>query len=546
MIDAQLFTIPVATVLKVLLVASIGAFSGRFLFFPQYSTKGISAMTVKIFLPAMLMARMATDLTIDVLKSGYGWAILLCFIPMILGFSLTQFIFRHFIKEKELHGLFTLASSYHNVVSFGLGVTQSLSGPSWINAAAYGEFATIIFLWNLPHTLAIWSGGPWIVRRAKEDEVMTQYEKEVKEYEAKVEKRRNLEPIVSRSVTWNLPSSKDNLSSPNSNFASSPQILSSSEVLSPVSPSIQKENMPSLRKESPRHDEDELALMSIATEPAQIEIIYTGGNRKYESTDGVTSLITSPVKKGRHQNQRAKVPQEEEIKPPPLPNLPPRKEGIAAITEFLIETLTNVTILASLIGMFFGLVPPLHDLAVDSSIGVIFFGALTTMGAANVPLTLLQLGTSLTSPGGAKKRMIKESKTVVDPETGLSTILEVEVEAPSKGFIRDYIESLEVPPRFIFLVVLNKMIIVPAVFFAIFVFLREAKDIPFMGPLPRTKVFQLTVLIESCAPTAINTVNLCALYQYKTVAYSQALLGIYVCAIFTTAFWLSLYLWYLG
>eukprot|EP00759_Apiculatamorpha_spiralis_P025165 PhF_6_TR28249/c0_g1_i1/m.41774 len=133
MVDTQLITIPVTTVLKVLLVASIGAYSGRFLFFPQYSTKGISAMTVKIFLPAMLMSRMANDLTMDVLRSGYGWAILLCFIPMVIGYSLSQ-VFKLFIKQKELHGLFTLASSYHNVVSFGLGVTQSLSGPVWIDA----------------------------------------------------------------------------------------------------------------------------------------------------------------------------------------------------------------------------------------------------------------------------------------------------------------------------------------------------------------------------------------------------------------------------
>lgn len=544
MVDVHTTLVAMQAVTKVLLVATIGGIAGKYFEVPQFSKRGIGVIAIKVFMPAMLCSRMAVDLTWDNLSKGLGWACVLSTIPMAIGYILSEFVFKHFIKEKELHSLFMLASTFQNCISFGMGSTKSLAGPSWVDASAYAQFASVVFLWDMPHSLVIWSFGSWFVRRAKEDEVMAQYHQDVEDFKRKREEgvaRRWLEIVGFE----NLPPSSTprfSLSEPVTPASSAYFSFPSNNKPSPMTEADLK---PSLRIESPRNLQEE-------------ELNQTGSsiNKKtniptsQSSNAGLITLMPqqkseqnkSSMKKHHHRSDVPKLIEQEFIPP----EQPPRKEGFESFKDFIAESLRNIAVQAILVGMILGLVPPLQYLVSKTNLGTVFVGALQTIGPANVPLTLLNLGISLSAVPKPKRRMIQEKRTKVNQQTGEVTVEIVEVKAPSKGKVKDYFYGLEVTPRFILFVVLIRLIIVPAVLFVLFVFLRSAGNIPILGPLPTSRPFQLTVLIQSCAPPATFTNNLCAMYQYKVVAYSHALFVVYVFAIFTTSFWLSLYLWYLG
>ena len=611
-LDLQLVTIPIATVAKVLLVAFVGGTAGRYFSHPSVSAKGISTMTVKIFLPAMLFSRMASDMNMDLLRGGYGWAMVLCFVPLCVG-HLSALFLKRFIADEGFHALFLLANTFHNVVSFGLGVTQSLAGPLWINAAAYAEFATVVFLWNLPHSLLCFGWGTMMVRHGKAEELRSAYAKELLDYEAEVARRQRL-LMSSAEGNINTEEGPCAFSSTDANLkpnkAEEIHAASGGEECHSTTPALPILYRPlPERTMSPRHSElagakeegkEEVNLPSNALPPMPIPDVCTAHiSDKGDSCAPPMGTPTSPNgSAGKWRRHRRLIPIDSDVGPsssimtatsasallsvggrptspttipptpaeasalPPLvapsqPALPAAPEtGLAFVKALLVETLTNITNAASLTGMAIGLVPALRWALTVNSFGRIFVDATAAIGGANVPLTLLQLGTNLTSAQKApNKRMVKVKQMVPiedvnpsssSPHKGAMVEREVEVEAPSRGVVLDYVDSLEVPLLFILLTALIRLVIVPSTFLVVFFALKRLGDIPILGPIPSSKAFQLTVLIESCGPTAINTNNLCAMFNYRTAAYSQALLGIYVLSIATTAVWLSLYLWILN
>ena len=618
--DLQLILIPIVTVAKVLLVAVIGGIVGGHVHHPEHSNKGMSVINVKIFLPAMLFSRMAIDMDVDLFRGGYGWAIVFSFVPLGMGFGLAS-IFKRFLP-KELHGLFYLASTFQNALAFGLGLVLSLSGPSWITPAAYAEFTTVIFMYNLPHSLAMWSWGTLIVRHAKEDEMRDTYAAELLAYEAEVARRAalvagnnggennsgqlSLIPLGQKGVVG--VTSDADFASVNTLTAliCSPVCAESPRNLRDAEEGGDEELLPSLvvveaatvtasslSTKTAHGGQDLTATASSAVTPPAKDGQSTAAALVLCSTDvsaacspttdcvgdgsaSATNATAGTTDKKALRRRRKKFPtppaanegegdaarHQKDLLPPLVaptePTLPPQASGWGAVREFLVETFTNITILASLTGMVVGLVRPLKYIATVTPFGRIFVGSAETVGAATIPLTLLQLGTSLTSAQKTvKKRMVKVKQMVPiednseipsssSPHKGAVVEREVEVEAPSRGVVLDYMDSLEIPLRFIFLAALVRIVIIPAAFLLIFLGLRSLGDIPILGPIPSSKAFQLSIMIEGCAPTAVNTSNLCSMFNYRATAYSQALFGIYVISVATTAVWLSLYLYILG
>jgi hypothetical protein len=168
-----------------------------------------------------------------------------------------------------------------------------------------------------------------------------------------------------------------------------------------------------------------------------------------------------------------------------------------------VRPLLSSTILATFAGIVVALCPPLHA-ASQSAVGRILLGGMSMLGAGTVPMTLLILGCNLMADDAASLRPV------------------------------------EFPRIFVVIVVLVRLFVIPAVFFALqhVLFLANA--------LPDNKVFRLTVLVESCAPTAINVSVICSLFAYRTRQFSRVLFIIYTSSIVSTTLWLVVYLWYLG
>jgi len=735
----QLVLVPIFTVTKVLMVALIGGYCATFFTYPQFSSAGISTMRVKIFLPAMLCATLAADVSMQELQDGYGWAMILCLLPLVLGHCLGRY-FSRFISETEFHGLFLLSTTFQNCVSHGMGITQAVGGFKWINAAAKKEFPRVVFMWNLPHSLAVWSGGTWMVRRGKQNEGKTHYERDLKLYEAEVERRsvrrhqRRIErcaryshaalvgagwrrteaalfrdgggkqqPIVPlhalchesprhdkqcdapippaavaladsccyphrtstglllgegekslRSATQCpssslllIPSETNDEVRIHSQLAISPDYAaavslnlmggcdnnlakSSSAVEVVVGSPLQETGaMDALRETMPMA----VAMVPPTLAPTQPPLLSesvvgreerTVINTTTSNNDAVSCLLerqhtgvivvtrdaeglltanvvdgSSPVgqqvldatvrrgllkreARARRQRVMGLSPHDDrrvmakdgtrsqfahgshhgghalyestdtedgdhDFKPPTKPPIIPCKEGMEAVKEFLVETFTNITILASFVGLAFGLIGPLIYVRKETIIGDITFGGLASIGAANLPLTLLQLGTNLMS---AQKDPQRRKRTVetrsIDPQTGKIVVHRTEEFLPPGNFVVEFFRNMEIPFIFVALVALIRLVLVPAIFLGAFMLLKRAGDIPILGALPTSKAFQLTVLIESCGPTDINCSSLCAIFNYKVVSYSQALLCIYILSIFTTAAWLSCFLYMLG
>ena len=170
-----------------------------------------------------------------------------------------------------------------------------------------------------------------------------------------------------------------------------------------------------------------------------------------------------------------------------------------------VKPLLSTTILASFIGIFVALFPPLR-LVAESNLGQIFIGGLSMLGEGTVPMTLLILGCNLMSDEAAGST------------AGMAAI----------------------PRRFVLVVVAVRLVLIPALFLMLMHVLFV------VGVVPENRVFRLTVLVESCAPTAINASVICSFFSYRTKEFSRVLFIVYVASIASTTGWLMVYLWYLG
>ena len=157
------------TVGKVLGLSGVGVVVARNLSHPAQSVPGVSYIATKIFLPCFLCSHLTQELSFDVLfDRAYYWAVLLSLVPMLCGFGMSYWVFRHVFlpqdKKAEFAGLLVLACTFQNAVSFGLGILWNLDGVGWLaEDGAKEEAQTVLFLYNIFCNMFLWSIGTWIV-----------------------------------------------------------------------------------------------------------------------------------------------------------------------------------------------------------------------------------------------------------------------------------------------------------------------------------------------------------------------------------------------
>ncbi|EKF31440.1 transporter, putative [Trypanosoma cruzi marinkellei] len=149
------------TVGKVILVSVVGIWVSQHFHNKEKSMKALSYISVKIFLPCLLFSQLAKDLSWDMIHKYY-WACILPLIPMILGFC-TALAFRSFIPA-ELHGLLQLSCTFQSIVSYGLGIVLNLD-IAWWSKEDRSEAQSYVFLFNLLHSMFLWSFGTMIVEK---------------------------------------------------------------------------------------------------------------------------------------------------------------------------------------------------------------------------------------------------------------------------------------------------------------------------------------------------------------------------------------------
>lgn len=171
--------IAVSTVGKVLLVAASGLAISKKLKF-KTSVKGVSYITVYIFLPCLLFTRIVRGITMDSFSRLY-WAMLLALLPILIGLLFARLVSA--LIPRELRGLLQVGCAFQNAVSFPLAIIISLHSVPWLAEGADKDQAQVyVFVYNITSSILLWSLGSHIVRTSKaEEDALNAQQKEKEE-----------------------------------------------------------------------------------------------------------------------------------------------------------------------------------------------------------------------------------------------------------------------------------------------------------------------------------------------------------------------------
>ncbi|EKG02949.1 transporter, putative [Trypanosoma cruzi] len=405
------------TVGKVILVSVVGIWISQHFHNKEKSLKALSYISVKIFLPCLLFSQLAKDLSWDMIHKYY-WACILPLIPMILGFC-TALAFRSFIPA-ELHGLLQLSCTFQSIVSYGLGIVLNLD-ISWWSKEDRSEAQSYVFLFNLLHSLFLWSFGTMIVEKGA-------------------------------------------------------MALEEMKATAAVATAVSAED-----------DGDDAITSMRKTSGALVEMEECFGAESHQSAGQLEAYQPAP-----EINSTRDVVERE-------------NKTMADLTwpEYIrvqLPYLLSEQIIASFLGLLVALVPPFYLLA-KNPVGEVLMGGISFLAPGAVPLQLLVLGVNVTAD--------------------------------------DEADSKKLPIRFLVVVILLRLVFIPAICFCIIHVLVVNALMPYDKP------FILVMLILTSAPTAINTSSICSIYSYKVKEYTKVLLFMYMACIFTTTVWLTVYVWYL-
>jgi predicted permease len=223
-------------------------------------------------------------------------------------------------------------------------------------------------------------------------------------------------------------------------------------------------------------------------------------------------------------------------------------------SDVLYPLITTPPVTATLCAVFTALVYPVKWLVTAQPLSTVMSGVRVVADGC-VPLQLLVLGCNLMSaPPPAPPASPSSSKSPIDangspngPLISPPVALEGGGQFPGVAFQKENGSPKEVSSptgthsgsarRLGIIVTIVRLFVIPAL-----VFLLMHVMILF-GLIPQSKVFRFVMLIESCAPSAINVSILCTVYDYFPRRYTQMLVVCYVAAVLTTTAWMSLYLW---
>ncbi|RNF06810.1 putative transporter [Trypanosoma rangeli] len=485
----QLITITILTVGKILLCSCVGLFASRYFVEPEQSVKGLSTISVLIFLPCLLFSNLVLQVTWEELGQFY-WAPLLACVTTIMGFVSSQ-AFKLFLHP-EWHSVLVLGCTFQNGLTFSLSILLTIKGVSWLTPEERQRGLSYIFLYNIVCSLGLWGIGEPIIRSCKN----------------KLEQKHlQCQQLQERAVEEERNKMRDRIKT----AENAPAVFSPCE----------RDHFP---------DENGTTTDIAGEEPA--EIPAEGNSGSTVSNHDLKRIV-----------RMATVEEQLAWYRPWNSEAPIQLGGVDHSSSFLGDVLSRVRtllkvppIVATIGALIFSLVPPLRWLA-ESPQGEALIGGMKLIGAGTIPLQLLILGCTVAA---ACNRSSNDNRieTTANEDDGES-LSEGEMVADTP---KEYIDCFPVSQSLLFaiLTVVLRLILIPMVCFVIIHFLYK-RDV-----IPSDRTFLLVILLGSCAPSAINSSLICSMHAYKARPYAQMIFIMYVSAVATTALWLAFYIWYLG
>ncbi|RNF13435.1 putative transporter [Trypanosoma conorhini] len=484
----QLVTITTLTVGKILLCSFVGICVSRYFVEPEQSVKGLSAISLFVFLPCLLFSNLVLQVTWMELEQYY-WAPVLACVPTIIGFACSQ-AFKLFLHP-EWHGVLTVGCTFQNGLTFALAIFLTIKGVSWLTPDARQRGLSYVFLYNVVCSLGLWSVGEPIIRHCKKRLLLERLQRRQLQQRTREEERSEMREqmnTVGNASAVHYPYAQNQ--SPGANGTSA----EGAGEEAAENPAEGNSN-----STVPKHDVKGEARMAA---PEEQLAWYRPGDNEAAIQPGCSGRASSAF-----------------------------RAALARVWALL----KTPPIAATLGALVISLVPPLRWLA-ESPVGETLIGGMKLIGAGAIPLQLLLLGCIVAS---ARKRPSKGTRagTTASEDEGESPCENNNADTP-KGYIDCC--PLSQSTLFAILTVVLRLILVPMVCFAIIHFLHKGNVIP------SDRAFLLAVLLGSCAPSAINSSLICSMHAYKSRPYTRMIFIMYVSAIPTTAGWLAFYIWYLG
>ncbi|EPY35166.1 transporter [Strigomonas culicis] len=483
----QLGLITFVTVGKVLLCCIAGMVISKFFLERKKSEKGLSYISVQVFLPCLLFANLCQSVTWESVTLYY-WAPVIALIPVCLG-AIMSFLAKNLVPQ-QYRALLILGSSFQNGLTFPISLVVNLKGIEWFGAEEVVNAQSFLFLYNIICSIGLWAIGEPVIKYYKGKEV--------------AEERR----------------------------------LAMARTL--------EERTTALGDASDRHLQDsftypyEAATCAPEADGAALKDIV--GEVDAETID--SSLDGVDAAQGRPANKRtaSTVEQMRWYKPAQEHDAPIRArvssdgDGTGAAEVGRLQrwgktvggAFKSPPVYASLVALCISLTPPLRWLA-ESFCGQILVGGLSLVGGGAIPVQLLVLGLTVMS-----KRQVAPAPPPADAATAAAEDAdgEVVVVKTKRTLLQKAQNSMPPQALFTFVAIVIRLLMVPSVCFIVIHLLNRA------GLLPNDSSFLLSMLLETASPSAINSSLICAIHSFHTQEYTRMIFVMYMTAVVTTTIWL--------
>ncbi|EPY19136.1 transporter [Strigomonas culicis] len=164
----QLGLITFVTVGKVLLCCIAGMVISKFFLERKKSEKGLSYISVQVFLPCLLFANLCQSVTWESVTLYY-WAPVIALIPVCLG-AIMSFLAKNLVPQ-QYRALLILGSSFQNGLTFPISLVVNLKGIEWFGAEEVVNAQSFLFLYNIICSIGLWAIGEPVIKYYKGKEV---------------------------------------------------------------------------------------------------------------------------------------------------------------------------------------------------------------------------------------------------------------------------------------------------------------------------------------------------------------------------------------
>lgn len=486
----EVIFITASTVGKVLLCCIARMVISRFYAYGRNTEKGLTYLSVRVFTPLLLFSRLCQSITLESMKLYY-WGILLAFFPMIIGTASAWFC-RLFLNRTYL-GMLILSCAFQNGLTFPVSLILNLKGVNWFGPREAEEGSDLIFLYNIVCAIGLWGVGEPVISYFKALEV--QEEKQKRQFERLQELAAKKDP--SRAEFYGDDAEGGEVLYPYSR-TSPPSRLSTAN-----DKEGSNELMNSFWSHS-QHASTKQQLLwykptSIDDEPLSVDDIDAVENERHSNR--------GQIKEGKRWGSLSK------------------DTHVGEPSNFLwivLNACKGLVVVASIVGFLVPIISPLNWGA-KSMAGQIIVDAFALIGGGAIPMQLLVLGGSISPTSN------RATQDIGSPEN--SPIKE------KKNSWASALQSQEI--LFIVSSICIRSIFTPAVMFLVIHALSR------LAIVPSDRVFLLSMLVATSAPSAINSSIICVMHDYHAREFARMIFIVYVTAFFFSTVWLSIYIMYL-